>query len=80
MTAATPRAASQDNAPPAEPALNEEERSKDAFFLRMADVVDAMIERHGKDFATGTLILAARFVAEGRPLSRRAPKNEAQTN
>jgi hypothetical protein len=27
-----------------------------------------MIAKHGKDFAMGGLLLAARFIAEGRPL------------
>ncbi len=56
-------------APPAE--ASEEDRSKDAFFIRLAEVAEAMIERHGKDFAMGTLVLAARFIAEGKPLIKR---------
>lgn len=31
-----------------------------------------MIAAHGKDFAMGTLILAARFIAEGKPLVKRS--------
>ncbi len=46
----------------------EEERSKDAFFVRVAEVAEAMVATHGKDFAMGTLVLSARFIAEGRPL------------
>jgi hypothetical protein len=49
----------------------EEDRSKDAFFVRLAEVAEAMIARHGKDFAMGTLVLAARFIAEGKPLIKR---------
>jgi len=30
-----------------------------------------MIARHGKDFAMGTLLLSAKFIAEGKPLSNR---------
>ena len=30
-----------------------------------------MIAAHGKDFAMGALILSARFIAEGRPLTKR---------
>ena len=30
-----------------------------------------MIARHGREFAIGTLVLAAKFVAEGRPLVSR---------
>jgi hypothetical protein len=51
--------------------LSDEDRSKDAFFTRLAEVAEAMIERHGKDFAMGTLVLAARFIAEGKPLIKR---------
>ena len=32
---------------------------------------EAMIAAHGKDFAMGALILSARFIAEGRPLTKR---------
>jgi len=30
-----------------------------------------MIARHGKDFAIGTLVLSAKFIAEGKPLFNR---------
>jgi hypothetical protein len=49
----------------------EEDRSKDAFFVQLAEIAEAMIARHGKDFAMGTLVLAARFIAEGKPLIKR---------
>jgi hypothetical protein len=49
-------------------ALSEEDRSKDAFFTQVAEVAEAMIARHGKDFAMGTLVLSAKFIAEGKPL------------
>jgi hypothetical protein len=49
----------------------EEDRSKDALFVRLAEVAEAMIAGHGKDFAMGTLVLAARFIAEGKPLIKR---------
>jgi hypothetical protein len=49
----------------------DDDRSKDAFFVRVAEVADAMIAKHGKDFAMGTLVLAARFIAEGKPLIKR---------
>lgn len=47
----------------------EEQVSKDACFERVAGIANEMIERHGKDFAMGTLVLAARFIAEGKSLS-----------
>jgi hypothetical protein len=48
--------------------LSEEDRSKDAFFARVGDLAETMIAQHGKEFAMGTLVLAAKFIAEGRPL------------
>jgi len=48
--------------------LTEEDRSKDKFFVKLADVAEAMIAAHGKDFAMGALVLTARFIAEGKPL------------
>ncbi len=51
--------------------LTEEDRSKDEFFVKLADVAEAMIAAHGKDFAMGALVLTARFIAEGKPLTNR---------
>ena len=48
--------------------LSEEDRSKDEFFVKLAQVAEAMVAAHGKDFAMGTLVLTARFIAEGKPL------------
>jgi hypothetical protein len=53
---------------PMAPELSEEDKSKDAFFVQLGEFTEAMIARHGKEFAIGTLILSARFVAENRPL------------
>jgi hypothetical protein len=50
------------------PKLSEEDRSKDEFFVRLAQVAEAMVAAHGKDFAMGALVLTARFIAEGKPL------------
>jgi hypothetical protein len=50
--------------------LSEEDRSKDEFFVKLAHVAEAMIAAHGKDFAMGALILTARFIAEGKPLTK----------
>ncbi len=38
--------------------------------MRLADVAEAMIAAHGKDFAMGALVLTARFIAEGKPLTK----------
>ncbi|HTW28743.1 MAG TPA: hypothetical protein VME92_16575 [Acetobacteraceae bacterium] len=50
--------------------LSPEDFSKDRFFERVGDLAEEMIAAHGKDFAMGVLILAARFIAEGKPLRR----------
>ena len=55
MTDTTP---TSDTPNPAEAA------SKDAFFAQLAGVSDAMIAAHGKDFAMGAHLLAARYIAE----------------
>lgn len=47
-------------------ALSTEEQSKDRYFQRLATVAEQMVEEHGKDFAAGALVLAARWVAENR--------------
>lgn len=52
------------------PELSEEDRSKDDFFQEIGGVAERMTKTHGKDFTMGVLILAARFVAEGKPLVR----------
>ena len=44
----------------------EEEKSKDAFFERIARLSEEMVAAHGKDFAMGSLVLGARWIAEGR--------------
>jgi hypothetical protein len=50
------------------PSLSDEDRSKDEAFTKVALLAEAMIAAHGKEFAMGVLILAARFIAEGKPL------------
>ena len=46
--------------------------SKDHFFAQLASLSDAMIAAHGKDFAMGAMVLAARFIAEGEARERAA--------
>lgn len=46
--------------------LSKEELSKDKYFQSLAKIAEEMVEEHGKDFATGALVLAARWVAENR--------------
>ena len=60
-------------APPnAQIELSEEDKSKDAFFVQLAGIAEAMIAKHGKEFAMGTLVLTARFIAEDKPLTKPA--------
>ncbi len=47
----------------------DEDMSKDACFEKVAELANIMIAQHGTDFAMGTLVLAAKFIAEGKPLS-----------
>ena len=55
-----------------------ESASKDRFYERLSALADEMIEAHGKDFTMGSLILAARFIAEKRP-DRDAGGSSAQS-
>ena len=49
-----------------EAALTPEEQSKDEFFHRIARIGEEMIAAHGRDFATGAFVLAARWISEGK--------------
>ncbi len=53
--------------------LTDEEKSKDAFFKRIAAIGGEMTEKHGKDFATGAFVLAARWISEGRLAGAKNP-------
>ncbi|MBT9246611.1 hypothetical protein KM031_18800 (plasmid) [Gemmobacter fulvus] len=53
--------------------LTAEDRSKDAFFTRIAEVSQEMIGAHGKDFAMGTLVLAARWIADNKISAAKPP-------
>ncbi|MER2509885.1 hypothetical protein [Amaricoccus sp.] len=46
--------------------LTAEEVSKDAFFTRLGTLAQEMTEIHGREFAMGALVLAARWIAEDR--------------
>ena len=50
--------------------MTEDDTSKDRFFQRLGQIAEEMIAAHGKDFTMGTLVLAARFIAEGKQLTR----------
>lgn len=50
----------------AQEALSNDEQSKDRYFQKLAKVAEEMADEHGKDFAAGALVLAARWVSENR--------------
>ncbi|WP_395541412.1 hypothetical protein [Neotabrizicola sp. sgz301269] len=50
----------------AQPQQTAEDASKDAFFARIAEISQEMIGAHGKEFAMGTLVLAARWIASDK--------------
>lgn len=50
--------------------LTPDEMSKDVFFKKLAELSTAMIDEHGKDFAMGALLLAARFISENKPFEK----------
>jgi hypothetical protein len=56
--------------------LSKEDHSKDFFFDKVGALADEMSAAHGKDFAMGVLILAARFLAEGRKLTSKNENSE----
>jgi hypothetical protein len=51
--------------------MSDEDISKDRFFSEVGAIADKMIAAHGKDFAMGTLVLAARWIAEGKSFADR---------
>ena len=53
--------------------------SKDAFFEQLAAISNAMVTAHGKDFAMGALVLAARFIAEAEARQRAAVDTSSLT-
>ncbi len=48
------------------PSMSEDEVSKDRYFKELGMIAERMIASHGKDFAMGVLVLAARWIAEGK--------------
>ncbi|MGC9268957.1 hypothetical protein [Acidiphilium sp.] len=46
--------------------MSDEDLSKDQFFRELGVIAERMIAAHGKDFAMGALVLAARWIAEGK--------------
>ncbi len=58
--------------------MKNEDQSKDRFFAALGALTEEMIEAHGKDFTMGTLVLAARFIAEGKSLNKRPTGESTQ--
>lgn len=56
--------------------MTDEELSKDEFFKRLGLLAQEMIDAHGKDFTMGTLVLAARFIADNKPIGRPDSPNQ----
>ncbi len=52
--------------------LSDEDRSKEKYYEDVAALGNAMIAAHGREFAMGVLVLAARFIAESKPLAKPA--------
>ncbi len=50
--------------------LSDEDRSKDKFYHELAELSNSMIAAHGRDFAMGALVLAARFIAENKAFTK----------
>ena len=70
------KGASKGFTPASEPIeLSDEDRSKDGFFVQLADIAEAMMAKHGKEFSMGALVLTAKFIAEGKPLTKAAAAN-----
>jgi hypothetical protein len=58
--------------------LTDEEKSKDVFFQRIALIGEEMIAAHGREFATGAFVLAARWISEGRMGAKVKPKSDTE--
>jgi hypothetical protein len=48
--------------------MTDQANSKDVFFKQLGILADDMIKAHGRDFTMGALVIAARFIAEGKSL------------
>jgi len=58
--------------------MSDDEAAKDRFFAEVGAIADKMIAAHGKDFAMGTLVLAARWIAEGKSFANREKQESVQ--
>ncbi|MGB7321428.1 MAG: hypothetical protein WBC95_08435 [Albidovulum sp.] len=60
--------------------LTTEEQSKDQFLQRISLIGEEMITAHGREFATGAFVLAARWISEGRMGAKPDTGSEARPN
>ncbi len=60
--------------------LTDEEKSKDAFFQRIALIGEEMIAAHGREFSTGAFVLAARWISDGRMGAKGGAAKEVRPN
>ena len=56
--------------------MSDEQASKDRYFERVGVLAEEMAAAHGKDFAMGVLVLAARWIAEGKPFVQGKPEKD----
>lgn len=57
-----------------------EDDNKDLFFAELAGLAERMINDHGREFAMGALVLAARFIAENKPFTRKSDPQSAHAS
>ncbi len=55
---------------------DKESTEKDRSFRKVAALAEEMIAAHGKDFTMGAFVLAARFIAQDKPLSKDGMQQE----
>jgi hypothetical protein len=60
--------------------MSQDATTKDGFFEQLAKLSDEMAAQYGRDFAMGSLVLAARFIAErgGAAEPSKPPENISQ--
>ncbi len=56
-------------------AADPDQESKDRFFERLAEIGKEMTSAHGRDFAMGAFVLAARWLAENKTAAAEARPN-----
>ena len=57
--------------------MSQDTTTKDGFFEQLAKLSDDMAAQYGRDFAMGSLVLAARFIAERGGATEPSPQRES---